>query len=188
MYGQMTAGSWIYIGTQGILQGTYETFVAARKAYAKRTGRSARMGAHGGPRGNGRRAAARGHDERDVVPRGRGRPCAHREAARDRATSMRKSTSLDEALDRLEGARKAGKPISLGLLGNAAEIYPELVSRGVTPPIVTDQTSAHDPLNGYVPAGLTLEEAAELAQRRRRGLRRARQGEHGRRGRRRCSR
>jgi urocanate hydratase len=71
-------------------------------------------------------------------------------------------TSLDEGLDRIEGARKAGKPISLALLGNAAEIYPELVSRGFTPPIVTEQTSAHDPLNGYIPLGLTLEEAAEL--------------------------
>jgi urocanate hydratase len=161
MFGQMTAGSWIYIGTQGILQGTYETFVAARKAYAKRTGKEATWVLTAGLGGMG--------GAQPLAATMAGLSCL---AVEVDATRIQKRldtryvdaqvTDLDEALDRIEGARRAGKPISLGLLGNAAEIYPELVKRGVVPPLVTEQTAAHDPLNGYIPLGLTLEEAAEL--------------------------
>jgi urocanate hydratase len=161
MFGQMTAGSWIYIGTQGILQGTYETFVAARKAYEKRTGRSAAWVLTAGLGGMG--------GAQPLAATMSGMSCLAVEVDASRIAKRLATryvdaqvTSLDEGLDRIEGARKAGKPISLALLGNAAEIYPELVSRGFTPPIVTEQTSAHDPLNGYIPLGLTLEEAAEL--------------------------
>jgi urocanate hydratase len=161
MFGQMTAGSWIYIGTQGILQGTYETFVAARKAYAKRTGKEATWVLTAGLGGMG--------GAQPLAATMAGLSCL---AVEVDATRIQKRIDtryvdaqvddLDEALDRIEGARRAGKPISLGLLGNAAEIYPELVKRGVVPPLVTEQTAAHDPLNGYIPLGLTLEEAAEL--------------------------
>ncbi len=161
MFGQMTAGSWIYIGTQGILQGTYETFVAARKAYAKRTGKEATWVLTAGLGGMG--------GAQPLAATMSGMSCLAIEVDPARiekrlATRYVDATvkDLDEALDRLEGARKAGKPTSLALLANAAEIFPELVSRGITPPMVTDQTAAHDPLIGYIPLGLTLEEAAEL--------------------------
>jgi urocanate hydratase len=161
MFGQMTAGSWIYIGTQGILQGTYETFVAARKAYAKRTGKDATWVLTAGLGGMG--------GAQPLAATMSGMSCLAVEVDRSRIEKRlatryvdAQAKNLDDALDRMEGARKAGKPISLALLGNAAEIYPELVSRGITPPIVTEQTSAHDPLNGYIPLGLTLEEASEL--------------------------
>ncbi len=161
MYGQMTAGSWIYIGTQGILQGTYETFVAARKAYTRRTGKDASWVLTAGLGGMG--------GAQPLAATMSGMSCLAIEvdpARIEKRLATRyvdaQAASLDEALDRLDGARKAGKPTSLALLGNAAEIYPELVSRGVTPPIVTEQTAAHDPLNGYIPLGLTLDEAADL--------------------------
>ena len=161
MFGQMTAGSWIYIGTQGILQGTYETFVAARKAYAKRTGKEASWVLTAGLGGMG--------GAQPLAATMSGLSCLAVEVDPSRIEKRlatryvdAQARDLDEALDRIEGARKAGKPISLALLGNAAEIYPELVSRGVVPSLVTEQTAAHDPLNGYIPLGLTLEEAAEL--------------------------
>jgi urocanate hydratase len=161
MFGQMTAGSWIYIGTQGILQGTYETFVAARKVYAKRTGKEATWVLTAGLGGMG--------GAQPLAATMAGLSCLAVEVDASRIQKRldtryvdAQSTDLDEALDRIEGARRAGKPISLALLGNAAEIYPELVKRGVVPPLVTEQTAAHDPLNGYIPLGLTLDEAAEL--------------------------
>jgi len=161
MFGQMTAGSWIYIGTQGILQGTYETFVAARKAYAKRTGKEAAWVLTAGLGGMG--------GAQPLAATMSGLSCLAIEvdpARIEKRLATRyvdaKVGDLDEALDRLEGARKAGKPISLALCANAAEIYPELVARGVVPALVTEQTAAHDPLNGYIPLGLTLQEAADL--------------------------
>ena len=161
MFGQMTAGSWIYIGTQGILQGTYETFVAAKKAYAKRTGNPATWVLTAGLGGMG--------GAQPLAATMAGLSCLAVEVDASRIAKRLETryvdaqvTDLDEALDRIEGARRAGKPISLGLLGNAAEIYPELVQRGVVPPLVTEQTAAHDPLNGYIPLGLTLQEAADL--------------------------
>jgi urocanate hydratase len=167
MFGQMTAGSWIYIGTQGILQGTYETFVAARKAYAKRTGKEAALTPGGAwvlTAGLGGMGGAQ-----PLAATMAGLSCLAVEVDPSRIEKRlatryvdAQAASLDEALDRIEGARKAGRPISLALCANAAEIYPEIVSRGVVPSLVTEQTAAHDPLNGYVPLGLTLHEAAEL--------------------------
>jgi urocanate hydratase len=165
MYGQMTAGSWIYIGTQGILQGTFETFVAARRAHAKRTKRESATGAAwvltaglGGMGGAQPLAATMA-----------GMSCLAIEVDPSRIAKRLETRYVDERIDdldaalaRIERAAKEGKPVSIGLCGNAAEVYPELVRRGVVPDLVTEQTSAHDPLNGYVPAGLTLEEAAEL--------------------------
>ncbi|HEY1959642.1 MAG TPA: urocanate hydratase [Polyangiaceae bacterium] len=167
MFGQMTAGSWIYIGTQGILQGTYETFVAARRAYAKRTGKEAALNPGGAwvlTAGLGGMGGAQ-----PLAATMCGLSCLAIEVDPSRIEKRlatryvdAQARDLDEALSRIEGARNAGKPISLALLGNAAEIYPELVARHVVPPLVTEQTAAHDPLNGYIPLGLTLEEAADL--------------------------
>ncbi len=161
MFGQMTAGSWIYIGTQGILQGTYETFVAARRAYEKRAGKSADWILTAGLGGMG--------GAQPLAATMSGMSCLAVEVDPSRIEKRlatryvdARVDSLDEALDRIEGARKAGKPTSLALLGNAAEIYPEIVSRGITPPLVTEQTAAHDPLSGYIPLGLTMNEAADL--------------------------
>ncbi len=161
MYGQMTAGSWIYIGTQGILQGTYETFVAARKVYFARKGveqpwvLTAGLGGMGGAQPLAATMAGMSCIAVEVNP--------ERIAKRleTRYVDVRVD-SIGEALARLEVAKKEGKPVSIGLLGNAAEVYPELYSMGIVPDLVTEQTSAHDPLNGYIPAGMTLEEAAEL--------------------------
>ena len=151
MYGQMTAGSWIYIGTQGILQGTYETFAEAARQHFGGIARGP-AGADRRPRRHGRRAAAGRDHERGRDHRGRGRPAAHPAPARDRATSTRRARRLDEALAlRARGAGRRAAPLSIGLLGNAADVLPECVRRGVVPDLVTDQTSAHDPLNGYVP-------------------------------------
>jgi len=162
MFGQMTAGSWIYIGTQGILQGTYETFVAARKAYEERTKKSghhwvltAGLGGMGGAQPLAATMAGLSCLAVEID-----------EARIDKRLATRyvdeKFVYLDEALARLEKAKKEDRPVSIGLLGNAAEIYPELVERGVIADLVTEQTAAHDPLNGYIPLGFTLEEAAEL--------------------------
>jgi len=166
MYGQMTAGSWIYIGTQGILQGTYETFVAARKAYlAKRAG-SAR-----GARGAWVLTAGLGGmgGAQPLAATMAGLSCLAVEVDASRIQKRIDTRyvdvridDLDRALERIERAVESDQPISVAVLGNAAEIYPELVRRGVVPDLVTEQTSAHDPLNGYVPAGFSLAEAAEL--------------------------
>jgi urocanate hydratase len=160
MYGQMTAGSWIYIGSQGIVQGTYETFgaVAARHFQGTLAGRlvvTAGLGGMGGAQPlaaamHGAAVLAVEVDDTRIAMRLRTRYC-------DRST-----TSLDEALGWLRDAQAAGTGLSVALLGNAAEVLPELVRRGVTPDVVTDQTSAHDPLVGYIPAGVTLEAAAQL--------------------------
>jgi urocanate hydratase len=160
MYGQMTAGSWIYIGSQGIVQGTYETFGAmARRHFggslAGRLVITAGLGGMGGAQPlaatmQGAAILAVEVDESRIDKRLATKYCD------------RKTASLDEALAWLREAQLAKKPLSVGLLGNAADVLPELVTRGITPDIVTDQTSAHDMLNGYVPAGLTLEAAAAL--------------------------
>jgi urocanate hydratase len=160
MYGQMTAGSWIYIGSQGIVQGTFETFGEAAERHCGGTlaGRivlTAGLGGMGGAQPlavtmNGGVCLAVEVDERRAKRRVETGYC-------DRVTA-----SLDEALALCREARDARRPLSVGLVGNAAEIHPELVARGFVPDLATDQTSAHDPLVGYVPAGLSLAAADEL--------------------------
>ncbi len=160
MYGQMTAGSWIYIGSQGIVQGTYETFAAAgRKHFAgSLKGKLIVSGGMGGMGGAQPLAATMngacflGID----VDRSRIEKRIHT------GYCDRMVENLDEALQVIHNARAAGDTVSIGLVGNCADIIPELVSRHVVPDIVTDQTSAHDPLNGYVPNEMSLAEAACL--------------------------
>jgi urocanate hydratase len=163
MYGQMTAGSWIYIGTQGIVQGTFETFAAmADKQFAgDLSGKLLVSGGMGGMGGAQPLAATLNGAVFlgiDVDP-------ARIERRVRTGYCDRIAMSLDEALDICEDARDQKRAISVGLVGNCAEVLPELVRRGVQVDAVTDQTSAHDPLNGYVPAGLSLDEAAELRER-----------------------
>ncbi|HEY0598892.1 urocanate hydratase [Brevundimonas sp.] len=156
MYGQMTAGSWIYIGTQGIVQGTYETFMeAGRQHYGGDwSGKWILTAGLGGMGGAQPLAATMA-----------GASCLAVECQRSRI-EMRLRTryldvmaeTLDEALALIEQAKTDGKAISVGLLGNAADVLPELIRRGVRPDLVTDQTSAHDPVNGYLPAGWTVAE------------------------------
>ena len=160
MYGQMTAGSWIYIGTQGILQGTFETLgaVGARHFGGSLKGRIVLTGGLGGMGGAQPLAATMNEGiclAVEVDPSRVERRLQTRYL--DRATS-----SVDEALAWCEDARRRGSAMSVGLVGNCADVLPELITRGFAPDVVTDQTSAHDPLNGYVPSGLTLAEAAEL--------------------------
>ncbi|PEP52466.1 MULTISPECIES: urocanate hydratase [Bacillus] len=160
MYGQMTAGSWIYIGTQGILQGTYETFGEAARQHFGGSLKgtltlTAGLGGMGGAQPlavtmNGGVVIAIDVDKRSIDRRIEKRYC-------DMYTE-----SLEEALAVAKEYKEKKEPISIGLLGNAAEILPELVKRDITPDLVTDQTSAHDPLNGYVPVSYSLEEAAKL--------------------------
>lgn len=160
MYGQMTAGSWIYIGTQGILQGTYETFGEAARQHFEGSLKgtltlTAGLGGMGGAQPlavtmNGGVVIAIDVDKRSIDRRIEKRYC-------DKYTE-----SLEEALAIANEYKEKKEPISIGLLGNAAEILPELVNRNIIPDLVTDQTSAHDPLNGYIPVGYTLEEAAKL--------------------------
>ncbi|NML04890.1 urocanate hydratase [Sphingomonas sp. G-3-2-10] len=153
MYGQMTAGSWIYIGTQGIVQGTYETFVeVGRQHYGgDLTGKWILTGGLGGMGGAQPLAATMA-----------GAHCLAVECQPSRIEMRlktgyldRQATSIDEALEII---RTATKPVSVGLLGNAADVFPELFRRGIRPDVVTDQTSAHDPINGYLPLGWTLDE------------------------------
>jgi urocanate hydratase len=173
MYGQMTAGSWIYIGTQGILQGTYETFAAcARKHFGP-----------GAATGTGGQAASGTLRGRLVVSGGLGgmggaQPLAatfngaaflgvevDRKRIERRVQTRycdKMTESLDEALEWVLAARDRGEALSVGLVGNIADVLPELIKRNVTPDVLTDQTSAHDPLNGYVPNGMTYAEALEL--------------------------
>ncbi len=160
MYGQMTAGSWIYIGSQGILQGTYETFAAAAR---KRFGGtlSGRLVVTAGLGGMG------GAQPLAITMAGGTALCIEVDLQRiERRLQTgyldERAADLDDALTRLGAAAKDGRPLSIGLLGNAAEILPELVRRDIHVDVVTDQTSAHDPLNGYVPAGLTVEQADAL--------------------------
>ncbi len=162
MYGQMTAGSWIYIGSQGIIQGTYETFVAAAKKHygGDLSGRwvlTAGLGGMGGAQPLASTMAGASMLAIECDP--------SRIEKRMKTNYLDKFTDdLDEALRWIEESCQNKKPISVGLLGNAADIYPELVRRRVTPSLVTDQTSAHDPLNGYLPIGWTLEKAERMRQ------------------------
>jgi len=163
MYGQMTAGSWIYIASQGIIQGTYETFAAAGRKHfgGSLAGRLIVSGGMGGMGGAQPLAATMAGacflgidvDGARIEKRLKTRYCDHL------------ARTLDEALAMLDAARKKQEAISVGLVGNCADVLPELIQRGVTPDIVTDQTSAHDPLNGYVPNQMTLDEALRLRQR-----------------------
>ncbi len=163
MYGQMTAGSWIYIGTQGILQGTYETLAECARRHFGGTlkGRWLLTAGLGGMGGAQPLAVTMNEGVALVVEVDRQR-IARRIATGYLDTS---ADTLEEAMTLVEEAVRAGRPLSVGLLGNAAEVLPELLARGVTPDIVTDQTSAHDPLNGYAPAGISLEDAAQLRER-----------------------
>ncbi|XXT18439.1 urocanate hydratase [Sorangium sp. So ce429] len=161
MYGQMTAGSWIYIGSQGIVQGTYETFVAARKAHAARASGGGRWVLTAGLGGMG--------GAQPLAATMAGMACLGVEIDPARIEKRLRTRYVDERIDDVDRALAAvlesvrrGAPRSIALCGNAADVYPELVRRGVTPDLVTEQTAAHDPLVGYVPPGLTLEQAAEL--------------------------
>lgn len=160
MYGQMTAGSWIYIGSQGIVQGTHETFVAAGKTHYQGDlhGRwilTAGLGGMGGAQPLAATIAGASMLAVECDPA--------RIEKRLHTRYLDKSTdNLEEALSWIEGACQKKQPLSVGLLGNAADIYPELLRRGIWPDMVTDQTSAHDPLNGYLPRGWTLEKAIAL--------------------------
>ncbi|HVG00586.1 MAG TPA: urocanate hydratase [Chloroflexia bacterium] len=162
MYGQMTAGSWIYIGTQGILQGTYETFgAAARKHYgpeADLSGKLVLTAGLGGMGGAQPLAVTMNGGVAIVVEVDQTR-IQRRLDTRYLDTAI---DNLDDALQIAEEATRERRPLSIGLLGNAAAISPDLVRRGKAPDIVTDQTSAHDPLNGYVPLGYDLDSAAAL--------------------------
>jgi urocanate hydratase len=160
MYGQMTAGSWIYIGTQGILQGTYETFGAVGRQHfdGSLRGRWVLTGGMGGMGGAQPLAATMADAAILVVEVDADRI----ERRIDQRYCDRMTHDLDEALSWVRSAASEGVALSVGLVGNCAEVLPELVRRGVTPDVLTDQTSAHDELNGYVPAGLSLEAAAAL--------------------------
>jgi urocanate hydratase len=163
MYGQMTAGSWIYIGSQGIVQGTYETFAEMGRQHfgGDLSGKWILTAGLGGMGGAQTLASTMAGASMLAVEC----DATHIQRRLDTGYCDAIASTLDEALDQIREARNVGQPISIGLLGNAADIYPELVRRGIKPDMVTDQTSAHDVLNGYIPAGLSLAEAAELRQR-----------------------
>jgi urocanate hydratase len=160
MYGQMTAGSWIYIGSQGIVQGTYETLGAVANKHfggtlAGRLVVTAGLGGMGGAQPLAATmlgAAILGVEVSE----------ARIDKRLDTGYCDRKTESLDEALEWLDNARAHREPLSVGLVGNAADVLPEILRRGVVPDVLTDQTSAHDMLNGYIPAGLSVAEADEL--------------------------
>ena len=158
MYGQMTAGSWIYIGSQGIIQGTYETFAEVGRRHYDGTlkGRWILTAGLGGMGGAQPLAATMAGASLLAVE------CQPSRIERRLETGYldRATDDLDAALEMITAACEGGEALSVGLLGNAAEVYPELVRRGVRPDVVTDQTSAHDPLNGYLPAGWSLDQAA----------------------------
>ena len=162
MFGQMTAGSWIYIGSQGIVQGTYETFGACAREHfgGDARGRWILTAGLGGMGGAQPLAATMAGFSMLAVE------CDESRIDFRLRTGYidRKATTLDEALAMIEGARRAKQALSVGLLGNAADVYPELARRGVVPNVVTDQTSAHDPRNGYLPRGWTMAAAAEARQ------------------------
>ncbi|NQU28385.1 MAG: urocanate hydratase [Candidatus Marinimicrobia bacterium] len=160
MYGQMTAGSWIYIGTQGILQGTYETFAEAARQHfnGDLSGRFVLTAGLGGMSGaqplaatfNGGAALVVEVDGERIKKRINTKYCDLME------------TNLDSALEKILAAKAEKRALSVGLLGNAADVFPELLIRGIIPDLVTDQTSAHDELNGYIPAGIPYSDALEL--------------------------
>ena len=160
MYGQMTAGSWIYIGSQGIVEGTFETFAAAGEKHFNSTleGKLVVSGGMGGMGGAQPLAATMA-----------GAAFLGVEVDPERIKKRLKTgycdymvNTLDEALRILKNAVREKKAVSVGLVGNCADVIPELAARGVVPDVLTDQTSAHDPLNGYIPQGLTLQQAEEL--------------------------
>jgi len=160
MYGQMTAGSWMYIGTQGILQGTYETFAACAAKHFSDTlaGRVVLTGGLGGMGGAQPLAVTMNEGVCLAVE-------VNPERIRRRLNTRYldvMADDLDDALDQALAARRARRPLSIGLRGNAAEVFPEILRRGVEVDVITDQTSAHDPLNGYIPKGLSVEDAAAL--------------------------
>jgi urocanate hydratase len=165
MYGQMTAGSWIYIGSQGIVQGTYETFVEVGRQHYKGdlSGKWILTGGLGGMGGAQPLAATMAGASMlavECVP-------SHIQRRIDTRYLDRRADSLDEALDIIHAAHNKGEAVSVGLLGNAADIFPEIARRAkeddrCRPDVVTDQTSAHDPLNGYLPSGWSLEKAEEM--------------------------
>jgi len=159
MYGQMTAGSWIYIGSQGIVQGTYETFVAVAKTHFEGSpdGRWILTGGLGGMGGAQPLAATMAGFSMLAVE------CDPHRIQRRLETRYLdcRAESLDHALQLLNEAKAAGKPVSIGLLGNAADVFSEIVDRHILPDVVTDQTSAHDPLNGYLPQGWSLAKSVE---------------------------
>jgi urocanate hydratase len=160
MYGQMTAGSWIYIGSQGIVQGTFETFVAARKAHRARGGGgrwvlTAGLGGMGGAQPLAATMAGMACLGVEIDPV-RIEKRLHTRYVDERIDD------LDRALAAVQASAAAGHPRSIAMCANAADVYPELVRRGVTPDLVTEQTAAHDPLVGYVPPGLSLADAAAL--------------------------
>jgi urocanate hydratase len=163
MYGQMTAGSWIYIGSQGIVQGTYETFceVGRRHFGGNLQGKWILTGGLGGMGGAQPLAATMAGASMIAVEC---QPSRIEYRLRTGYLDTQAET-LDEALEIVERSHKEGKPISVGLLGNAAEIYPEILERGIKPDVVTDQTSAHDPINGYLPVGWTVEEWVDRRER-----------------------
>ncbi|HET6439078.1 MAG TPA: urocanate hydratase [Anaeromyxobacter sp.] len=155
MFGQMTAGSWIYIGSQGIVQGTYETFGAVARAHfaSNASGRWILTGGLGGMGGAQPLAATMAGFSMIAVE------CDPTRIARRLETRYldRRADTLDEALAAVEAGRAAGRPVSVGLLGNAADVFEEVARRGLAPDVVTDQTSAHDPVHGYLPRGWTLQ-------------------------------
>lgn len=162
MYGQMTAGSWIYIGTQGILQGTYETFAeAARQRFGGSLRGTLTLTAGLGGMG-GAQPLAVTMNEGVVIAVEVDESRIQRRIDHRYLDVM--ATSIEEVLELARAAQAKGEPLSIGLLGNAAEVFPAFVQRGIIPDLVTDQTSAHDPLRGYIPAGLTYAEALELRQ------------------------
>jgi urocanate hydratase len=160
MYGQMTAGSWIYIGSQGIIQGTYETFSSLARTHFEGDLRgrilvSGGLGGMGGAQPLAATMAGAAFLGVEADP-------ARIEKRLATGYCDRMSRDLDEALDLVRGAASRREAVSVGLVGNCAEVLPELVRRGFIPDVLTDQTSAHDPLNGYIPAGLPVDAAAEL--------------------------
>ncbi len=160
MYGQMTAGSWIYIGTQGIIQGTYETLSElARQHFAGSLKGKLTLTAGMGAMSGAQPLAVTMNDgcclDVEVNP-------AKIERRVKEGFCDRMTTKLDEALRWCDKAKKAGEPLSVGLVGNASDVHPQLIKRGIIPDIVTDQTSAHDELNGYVPGKMTLKQALAL--------------------------
>ena len=163
MFGQMTAGSWIYIGTQGILQGTYETFYAVAKKYfggtlAGKFVLTAGLGEMGGAQ-----PLAVTMNDGVILAVEVDKRMIERRLSTGYLDTW--TNDLSEALRLVEQAKKEKRPLSVALLGNAAEIHPQLVRMGIVPDIVTDQTAAHDPLNGYIPKGLSVDEAADLRKR-----------------------
>ncbi len=160
MYGQMTAGSWIYIGTQGILQGTYETLAELARQHfdGSLRGRFVLTAGLGGMGGAQPLAITMNEGVGLIVEV----DPARIQRRLDTKYLMEATDDLEDALDRVHKAVKQGKPLSIGLEGNAADVFPEIHRRGIVPDVVTDQTSAHDALNGYVPNGMTYEEALEL--------------------------